>query len=129
MKPKQYTLVARQAAKTSYEVVGYSDDFDKAVEQREALLRNNRDVLIYLSRHFDASTLALLNMPGDSAKVDWPSVNKTRSVLHDEAYSIFDAEAAELVRHYEAMGLTPIDDYDLPIEARNAGVAGEESND
>lgn len=129
MKPKQYTLVARQAAKTSYEVVGYSDDFDKAVEQREMLLRNNRDVLIYLSRHFDASTLALLNMPGDSAKVDWPSVNKTRSVLHDEAYSIFDAEAAELVRHYEAMGLTPIDDYDLPIEARNAGVAEEESND
>lgn len=126
MKPKQYTLVARQAAKTSYEVVGYSDDFDKAVEQREMLLRNNRDVLIYLSRHFDASTLALLNMPGDSAKVDWPSVNKTRSVLHDEAYSIFDAEAAELVRHYEAMGLTPIDDYDLPIEALRAS---EESND
>lgn len=126
MKPNQYTLVARQSAKSPYEVVGYSDDFDKAVEQREVLLRNNRDVLIYLSRHFDASTLALLNMPGDSAKVDWPTVNKTRQATPDEAYSIFDAEAADLVRHYEAMGLTPIDDYDLPIELRTAQ---EESND
>lgn len=126
MNPRQYTLVAQKATKSPYEVVDYSDDFDKAVEQREVLLRNNRDVLIYLSRHFDASTLALLNLPGDSAKVDWPTVNKTRSVLPDEAYSIFDAEAAELVRHYESMGLKPIDDYDLPIEALRAS---EESND
>lgn len=112
----KYTLVAQKDTDSPYQVVGQADDFDESVALRATLLDSHRDALIYLTRHFSAATLALLNVSGDNGKLDWESINKTREVEPDGLYSKFDADAADLLAHYERIGLEPGKEYPLPIE-------------